>query len=75
MNIQAEKIELAKMLLETDDEKLLEQIKNLFEKREKDFWEDLPNHVKEGIENSLQQAKEGLITPHADVMKKYEKYL
>ena len=37
MNIQAEKIELAKMLLETDDEKLLEQIKNLFEKREKDF--------------------------------------
>ena len=75
MNIQTEKIELAKMLLETDDEKLLEQIKNLFEKREKDFWEDLPNHVKGGIENSLKQAKEGLITPHADVMKKYEKYL
>jgi predicted transcriptional regulator len=35
----------------------------------------LPQHVKEGIVRSRQQAKAGLLTPHEEVMKKYAKYL
>lgn len=42
MNIQAEKIELVKLLLDTENPKIIESIKNIF-KREKtdDFWDDL----------------------------------
>jgi hypothetical protein len=75
MDLQTQKIELAKMLLDTEDIDLLSEIKVLFEQREKDFWPELPEHVKKGIEKSLQQSKEGLVIPHEEVMKKYAKYL
>jgi len=75
MDIQAEKIELVKRLLDTDDESVLQEVKNIFESHEKDFWNDLPEHVKKGIERSKKQADAGLLTSHEDVMKKYAKYL
>jgi hypothetical protein len=75
MDIQAEKIELVKRLLDTDDRSILQEVKNVFESHEKDFWNNLPEHVKQGIERSKKQADAGLLTPHEDVMKKYAKYL
>ena len=75
MDIQTEKIALAKRLLETDDESLLQQVKDIFEDHEKDMWDELPINVREGIERAQKQAREGLLTPHDEVMKKYAKYL
>ena len=75
MDLQNEKIILAKRLLETDDEAVLLQIKEVFDNNEKDFWNDLPEHVKAGIERGRKQAAEGKLTPHDEVMKKYAKYL
>jgi len=75
MDLQTEKIELAKRLLATDDEAVLHQIKEIFESQDKDFWDDLPPHVKAGIERGRKQAAEGKLTPHDEVMKKYAKYL
>jgi uncharacterized protein HemY len=75
MDIQVEKIELAKRLLDTDDETVIQELKNVFDAHGKDFWNDLPTHVKEGIEHSRKQAEQGLLTPHDEVMKKYDKYL
>ncbi len=43
--------------------------------KEKDFWNDLPEHVKVGIKRGQKQAAEGKLTPHDEVMKKYAKYL
>jgi len=75
MNIQSEKIELAKRLLETDDEAILFQIKEVFENHTKDFGNDLPGIIKTGIERGKKQAAESKLTPHDEVMKKYAKYL
>jgi hypothetical protein len=75
MDFQTEKIELAKRLLETDDEGVLLQIKEVFESNDKDFWNDLPDHVKAGIERGRKQSAEGRLIPHEEVMKKYTKYL
>jgi len=75
MNVQIEKIALAKRLLETEDEAILLQIKEVFENNEKDFWNTLPAHVRDGIERAKKQAAEGKLTPHDEVMKKYAKYL
>lgn len=75
MDVQIEKIALAKRLLETDDEAVLLQIKEIFESNDKDFWNDLPEHVKAGIERSRKQAADGKLIPHEEVMKRYSKYL
>ncbi len=75
MDVQTEKIALAKRILETEDEAVLLQIKEVFDSNEKDFWADLPDHVKAGIERGRKQAAEGKLTPHDEVMKKYAKYL
>ena len=75
MSILEDKIELAKRILETDDSSLLEQVKDLFDVRDTDFWDELPQSVKESIKKGQQEAKDGLLTPHEEVMKKYQKYL
>lgn len=75
MNLLAEKIELAKRVLAVEDEDLLFQIKQVFDNDGKDFWEDLPENVKQGIQRARQQAAEGKLIPHDDVMSKYAKYL
>ncbi len=75
MDIQTEKLQLVKRLLDTDDELIIKQVKDIFENHEKDFWNELPEFVKQGIERSREQAAQDLLTPHDEVMKKYEKYL
>lgn len=75
IDLQTEKTELAKRLLQTEDETVLLQIKEVFENYDKDFWNDLPEHVKAGIERGRKQATEGKLTPHDEVMKKHGKYL
>jgi glycerol-3-phosphate responsive antiterminator len=75
MDIQTEKLALVKRLLDTDDESVLKEVKNVFENHEKDFWNDLPGYVKAGIERSQKQADAGLLTSNDEVMKKYVKYL
>ncbi|HEX7367482.1 MAG TPA: hypothetical protein VF273_10325 [Pelobium sp.] len=75
MGILEDKITLAKRILETEDPSLLEQVKELFEVRAVDFWDELPEAVKEGIRKGQKEANEGLLTSHEEVMKKYQKYL
>jgi hypothetical protein len=75
MNLIAEKLELTKRLLDIEDEGLLFQIKQVLDNSEKDFWEDLPENVRQGIERAKKQAAEGKLTPHSEVMSKYAKYL
>jgi hypothetical protein len=75
MDIQAEKIDLVRRLLDTDDKSILQEVKNVFESHEKDFWAGLPKYVKDGITRSKKQAEAGQLTSHDEVMKKYAKYL
>ncbi|MCF0069221.1 hypothetical protein LZD49_01975 [Dyadobacter sp. CY261] len=40
-----------------------------------DFWDELPGHVKDGIERGQKQAMTGQTKSHDEVMEKYSKYL
>lgn len=75
MDIQTEKIELVKRLLDTDDENILLQVKHIFENQDNSDWDVLPDFVKRDLVISKEQAAEGLVTPHEEVMKKHAKYL
>ena len=53
MNIQAEKIELAKMLLDTQNPKIIESIKNIFKnEKTEDFWAELSLEQRTEIEKA-----------------------
>ena len=46
-----------------------------FAQEENDWWDNVEESAKESIERGLQQAKEGKVIPHEEVMKKYKKCL
>jgi hypothetical protein len=69
MDIQAEKIELAKLILSTDDKGLISQIRSLFKNKEENWWEEFPPSVKLGINESIIQADRGEFISYNDVKK------
>ncbi|MDO6745514.1 hypothetical protein Q4553_13145 [Tenacibaculum soleae] len=72
MNIQAEKIQLAKMLLDTQNPKIIESIKNIF-KREKtvDFWTELSLEQRVEIEKASIEIENGEVTDYDSFMQKH----
>ncbi|WP_242206215.1 hypothetical protein [Aestuariivivens insulae] len=72
MNIQAEKIELIKMLLDTDNPKIIESIRKIFKKeRTSDFWDDLSLQQREEIENASIEIENGKVTDYESFIKKH----
>lgn len=72
MNIEAEKIYLAKLLLETQNPKIIESIKRIFEKDKTiDFWNDLSSEQKEEIDNASMEIKNGATTDYESFIKKH----
>ncbi len=68
MNIEAEKIELLKLILETEDEAVIQEIKGVFKRNEPDFWDDLPDQVKESINRGLEDVAQNRVHNHNQVM-------
>lgn len=72
MNIQTEKLEIMKMILETDNPRILESIKNLFKKETiSDFWESLSEIQKKEINEGINEADNGEILDYEVFMKKH----
>ena len=74
MNIQAEKIEIMRLILETENPIILESIKALFGKREtSDFWETLSDAQKEDIFKGIDDIENGKVVDYDDFMKDHLK--
>lgn len=43
-----------------------------FEEKDVDFWDELPEHVKNGIIESQEQFQQGKFSTHQEVMAKYK---
>ena len=60
MNIQAEKLELVRMILDTDNPNILSSIKRIFNSSKKvDFWDSLPQSRKEEILKGIEELENG----------------
>jgi len=68
MDLQSEKIELVKLLLETESREIINEIKAVFKKQGNDFYDDLPQNVKDDIEAGLKDVEEGNVYDHNWVM-------
>jgi predicted transcriptional regulator len=70
MNLQARKLELVQMILNTDRPNLLEKVSQILQQeQEADWWDDLPVSVQQAIEAGSKEADRGETTPHEEVMK------
>ena len=59
MDIQSEKLELIKLLLETNDNAIIEAVKNIFKAHKKDVWKDLSPEQQEEIDLGILEANRG----------------
>ena len=59
MDIQSEKLELIKLLLETDDTSIIIAVKNIFNSQKKDVWKELSPEQQEEIDLEILEANRG----------------
>jgi predicted Zn-ribbon and HTH transcriptional regulator len=59
MDIQLEKKELIKLLQETENPSIIKSIQKIFQKEQKDWWDELSDEQKEMLEISLKQSDNG----------------
>jgi hypothetical protein len=72
MNIQAEKIELMKLLLNTNNPKIIQSLKQVFKKSDtSDFWDELSQDEQNEINNALSEIEEGNVVDYDVFMEKY----
>lgn len=58
--------------LDQADEKVLRMVQAILQiEHEYDFWDDLPEEVKNDVDEALIQSEKGLGETHEEVLKKY----
>jgi O6-methylguanine-DNA--protein-cysteine methyltransferase len=71
MNIQAEKLELVRLILDTDNPGILASVKRIFSKsKDKDFWDTLPLQQKEEILEGILEIEKGETVSYEEFIKK-----
>ena len=73
MDIQATKLELLKLLLNTKKESTLMKIEAILKEDAVDWWKELGEDEKKEIEEGLKQAELGEATDHKKVMSHFER--
>ncbi len=70
MNLQAKKLELVQMILNTEKPSVLAKVEAVFKKEKgADWWDELGEDLKAELEESLAEADRGELIPHEEVMK------
>ncbi len=70
MTIQAQKIELVKMILDINDKNVLNNFIQIAKASKEDWWDTISEEEKIAIEKGLAQAERGELVAHDVVMKK-----
>ena len=72
MNIQAEKIALLKLLLDTNNPEIIQSIKQIFEKEQSScIWDTLTEAEKKEIQLGIDDVENGNVTDYDLFMAKY----
>ncbi len=70
MNLQAKKLELVQLILNTEKPAVLAKVEAVF-KNEKgaDWWDEISEAERNAIEESIAEADRGELLPHTEVIK------
>ena len=77
MNIQSEKLKLIAWLIRLKDQTIIEKLKWLRENQNEasDWWDEISEAERASIDRGLDDIKQGRVTSHEEVRKKYDKWL
>ena len=71
------KSELHKLIVETEDINLLNQIKSFIKSlrssKSSDWWDEIPTEVQQAIDKSVEQADKGEVISHEEVTNELKK--
>jgi predicted transcriptional regulator len=68
MNLQAKKLELVQLILNTEKPSILQKVEDVFKKKA-DWWDEISEDERKSIEKGLAEANRGELIPHEQVMK------
>lgn len=72
MDIQAEKIQLAKLLLETENINIIKSVREIFNKSKTvDFWDELTDEQKNEIDKASIEIEKGAFADYDSFMEKH----
>jgi hypothetical protein len=74
MNIEAIKLELIHLLLQTQKESLLKKIKTVFDEEQVDWWNEMSEKEQEEIKIGLNEADKNEYITNEAVLKRFEKW-
>jgi len=70
MNLQAKKLELVQLILNTEKPTVLAMVEAVLKKeQDSDWWDGLSEDERKAIEEGLKEADRGELIPHEQVMK------
>jgi hypothetical protein len=70
MNLQAKKLELVQLILNTRKPLTLKKVEEVLKKdREEDWWDGISDAERKSIEQGLAEADRGELIPHEQVMR------
>ena len=75
INIETKKLALIQWLTSLNDVSMIDKVMELKQEEKKDWWNEISDEEKESIEKGLSDAESGKLTPHSEIIKKYEKWL
>jgi hypothetical protein len=74
MHIQSQKLQLMKLILETENAEVLELIRHLLEKEDqKDFWDSLTKQQKQEIHSGISEVENKETLDYETVVGKHRK--
>jgi len=74
MNIEATKLELMHLLLQTQKESLLKKLQIVFEEEAGDWWNEISESEQKEIITGLNDADNGDYIDNKSVMKRFDKW-
>lgn len=76
MNLQAKKLELVQLILNTEKKAVLEKVEALLKnEKDADWWDEISEAERRAIEEGIAEADREELIPHEEVMKELkEKY-
>ena len=74
MDIQAEKLRLIEWLASLRDSNTISELVAFKKSKETDWWDEISEDEKSEIKEGLAQADKRELTPHDQVMSKYDKW-
>jgi hypothetical protein len=65
-----------KKYIDTADVKVVKVMHAMLEvDADNDWWHEMPDNIKASVENALIESENGKVTPHAEIQKRYQKWI